>query len=104
MRTIKKSTDRLRDAIDDSLRALESARSTLVNTLREIPNEPENAPVAAAVEMLGHFGFCVVHKDQLDAAIDCVTVAAEGDHETREEDERLEGLLAYLESQRHFAI
>lgn len=103
MSTINETTGRLRGAIEWAQRDLAGMQSSLERALKDIPADPLNAPVQAAMVMLGRFGFCVAHRDHFDAAIACVLIAASQDHETSEEGERLEKLLAYLESQRQFA-
>jgi predicted site-specific integrase-resolvase len=103
MSDINRSNAILRSAITQSLDAINGMRTHLCDLQRQLHNNPVNAPVEAATTMLGKFGFCVVHRVQLDKAIDCLESLVKEDHDHAESEELLFDLLGYLKSQRQFA-
>ncbi len=101
--TIKEQTDTLRWALENTARSYEDAAAMYRRTQAALPDQPMNAPTAEAMHILARHGFVVMHRDQMDHAIGIVRLACAYEHESVDEADRLEQLLAYMKVQRHFA-
>lgn len=99
--TIKEQVHQLASQIEATIRAYQNAAEILSQVAKTIPAEAINAPTKEATKLLARHGFCVVHREQLDAAIGVIQAASENPHE--DEAERLFHLIAYLKGQRAFA-
>ena len=98
---IKEQAHQLAYQIDATIKAYQNAAEILAQVQKTIPAEAINAPVSEATKLLARHGFCVVHRAQLDAALDVIQAASEDPQ--AEEAERLFNLITYLKGQRAFA-